>query len=283
MKKKIYCSHRGFNSIAPENTLPAFGAAAALGADEIELDLWPSADGKIMVCHDPSIDRTTNKSGKIIDLTSDKIREADAGIGMSKEFVGVRIPYFEEILKEFGGRIIMNLHIKSLYRPFPHTEAVMDRLRRLEKVYKEGILLTELAPESEVTVLKEIEEAPFTPYDREGFADILRLLDIYNCRDSVYVTGCRDVLETAVSMAPDIKRCCLEGDMNYTIVEHGIEYGCSRVQFDKLFLTKSMIDKAHEHGIICNLFWSDDREEADMLFNNGIDVILTNKLQRARF
>ena len=83
MKKKIYCSHRGFNSIAPENTLPAFGAAAALGADEIELDLWPSADGKIMVCHDPSIDRTTNKSGKIIDLTSDKIREADAGIGMS--------------------------------------------------------------------------------------------------------------------------------------------------------------------------------------------------------
>ena len=83
-------------------------------------------------------------------------------------------------------------------------------------------------------------------------------------------------------MAPDVKRCCLEGDMNFTIVEHAIEYECSRVQFCKLFLTQQMIDKAHAHGMICNLFWSDDPEEAEGFFNMGIDVMLTNHFLRVQ-
>ena len=65
MKKKIYCSHRGFNSVAPENTLPAFASAVSLGAEEIEFDLWPTADGEIVVCHDPTVDRTTDGTGSI--------------------------------------------------------------------------------------------------------------------------------------------------------------------------------------------------------------------------
>ena len=101
----------------------------------------------------------------------------------------------------------------------------------------------------------------------------------------VYITGEKDVLETALKMAPDIKRCCLEGHMNYSIVENAIRYQCSRVQFCKLFLTRSMIDKAHtkemidrahRHGMSCNLFWADDAKEADAFFDMGIDVILTN-------
>ena len=54
MSKRKFCAHRGFNAVAPENTLPAFAAAVALGADEIEFDLWPTADGQLAVCHDPS-------------------------------------------------------------------------------------------------------------------------------------------------------------------------------------------------------------------------------------
>ena len=114
MKKKIYCSHRGFNSIAPENTLPAFGAAVALGAEEIELDLWPTSDGKIVVCHDPTVDRTTNSTGLIHEMTAQEVEQCDAGIKFSKEFTGLKIPYFEDILKQFANRVIMNLHIKSL-------------------------------------------------------------------------------------------------------------------------------------------------------------------------
>ena len=59
MKKKIYCSHRGFNSIAPENTLPAFGAAVALGAEEIELELWATSDGLLSAMIRPWIEPLT--------------------------------------------------------------------------------------------------------------------------------------------------------------------------------------------------------------------------------
>lgn len=74
--------------------------------------------------------------------------------------------------------------------------------------------------------------------------------------------------------------------MNYSIVENAVKYQCSRVQFCKLFLTKAMIEKAHAHGLICNLFWSDDLEEADTFFEMGIDTILTNhylKIAKNRF
>ena len=279
MKKKIYCSHRGFNSIAPENTLPAFGAAVALGAEEIELDLWPTSDGKIVVCHDPTVDRTTNSTGLIHEMTAQEVEQCDAGIKFSKEFTGLKIPYFEDILKQFANRVIMNLHIKSLNRPFPESQKMQERMKFLGKVYTEGILLPGLIPESKAEILPEIDNAPYTPYDEIVFADILQLIDRYQCRDSVYITGCRDVLETSRKMAPDLKRCCLEGDMNFSIVEHTVEYQCSRVQFCKLFLTQNMIDQAHEHGMICNLFWSDNAGEAELFFSKGIDVILTNRFQ----
>ena len=173
----------------------------------------------------------------------------------------------------------MNLHIKSLNRPFPESQKMQERMKFLGKVYTEGILLPGLIPESKAEILPEIDNAPYTPYDEIVFADILQLIDRYQCRDSVYITGCRDVLETSRKMAPDLKRCCLEGDMNFSIVEHAVEYKCSRVQFCKLFLTQNMIDQAHEHGMICNLFWSDNAGEAELFFSKGIDVILTNRFQ----
>ena len=68
--------------------------------------------------------------------------------------------------------------------------------------------------------------------------------------------------------------------MNFSIVENALKYGCSRVQFCKLFLTREMIRKAHENGILCNLFWCDDPQEARAFFDMGIDVILTNDYLR---
>ena len=68
------CAHRGFETAAPENTLPAFGAAIALGAQEIELDVRLSRDGVPVVCHDDRLDRISNGSGVVQDLTFEEIR-----------------------------------------------------------------------------------------------------------------------------------------------------------------------------------------------------------------
>src|SRR5438876_9015920 len=59
------CAHRGLSGLCPENTLPAFAAAVALGADEIELDVWASRDGELVVCHDDDVARTSNGKGLV--------------------------------------------------------------------------------------------------------------------------------------------------------------------------------------------------------------------------
>ena len=60
------CAHRGFNSVAPENTMPAWGLAVALGAPEIEFDLWRTKDGVIVSCHDPNLDRVSTGTGMVL-------------------------------------------------------------------------------------------------------------------------------------------------------------------------------------------------------------------------
>ena len=67
MKYPRLCAHRGFNTVAPENTMPAFGAAVALGADEIEFDVWETKDGVLVSAHDETLERVSDGVGKIRD------------------------------------------------------------------------------------------------------------------------------------------------------------------------------------------------------------------------
>ncbi|HBF86544.1 MAG TPA: hypothetical protein DDW54_02575, partial [Clostridiales bacterium] len=106
------CAHRGFNTIAPENSMPAFGAAVALGAEEIEFDIWSSKDGVLVSCHDDTLDRVSDGTGKIFDKTYAELSELDFGSKSGEKFKGLKIPTFEEILSKFAARVIMNIHVK---------------------------------------------------------------------------------------------------------------------------------------------------------------------------
>ncbi|HHV59183.1 MAG TPA: hypothetical protein GXX49_02560 [Clostridiaceae bacterium] len=77
-------------------------------------------------------------------------------------------------------------------------------------------------------------------------------------------------------MAPDLCLCCGAGKDPWGIVDRAIKYGCKKVQLYKPYFNQEMIDKAHKHGIICNVFWSDDPVEAVNFLKMGIDTILTN-------
>ena len=107
------CAHRGFNTIAPENSLPAFGAAIAMGADEIEFDLWETKDGEIVSLHDPTLDRVSTGTGKVYDHTYAELLQYDFGVKRGEKFAGMKILTFEEILKKFAARVVMNIHIKT--------------------------------------------------------------------------------------------------------------------------------------------------------------------------
>lgn len=87
--------HRGVMGVEPENTLRSFRRAEREGVDQIELDLHLSKDGALVVMHDETVDRTTDGSGRIRDLTLAEIRGLDAGLGEP-------VPVFEEVLDTVG-------------------------------------------------------------------------------------------------------------------------------------------------------------------------------------
>lgn len=102
----IVC-HRGANTIAPENTLPAFECALAAGFDFIELDLHITADGEIVVIHDPMLERTTDGTGPVTQHTLADLRALDAGAWFDPFFAGTRIPTLEDVLdllRRYDGR-----------------------------------------------------------------------------------------------------------------------------------------------------------------------------------
>ena len=106
------CAHRGYNTVAPENTMPAFGAAVAMGAHEIEFDLWATKDGEIVTAHDPNLERVSDGVGNVWEHTLAELKALDFGSRFDEKYKDLRIPTFEEILQKFAGRVIMNIHVK---------------------------------------------------------------------------------------------------------------------------------------------------------------------------
>ena len=129
------CAHRGFSAVAPENTMPAFGAAIALGAQEIEFDLWPTKDGEIVSCHDATLDRVSTGTGSILNHTYEELTKFDFGVKYDEKFKGLGIVRFEEILQKFAAHTIMNIHVKPISLNEPYPEEMMKKIVALIRKY----------------------------------------------------------------------------------------------------------------------------------------------------
>ena len=112
--KVVVISHRGEHLHHPENTLPAFRAAIEAGADFIEVDVRTTADGKLVLMHDETLDRCTNGHGEVAKMTLDEIRKLDAGAKSSPEFAGTQVPTFQEVLELARGRIGVYIDAKQI-------------------------------------------------------------------------------------------------------------------------------------------------------------------------
>ncbi|WP_187426726.1 glycerophosphodiester phosphodiesterase [Geothermobacter ehrlichii] len=106
-------AHRGASAVAPENTLAAFQAALAAGADGIELDVQVTRDGVPVVLHDERLDRTTDRRGRVRGLTLSQVRQADAGGWFHASFRGERVPTLQEVFEWAGDTVELNLEIKD--------------------------------------------------------------------------------------------------------------------------------------------------------------------------
>lgn len=123
-RKYRICAHRGLSGVMPENTLPSFAAAIALGADEIEFDVRLTSDLKMVVCHDDDINRVSDRKGAVESYTLDALMRFNAGSYINW-YVGFCTP--EQIIERYAGRVVMNIHIAEFHPDFD----VPAELRRL--------------------------------------------------------------------------------------------------------------------------------------------------------
>ena len=97
--KVTLAAHRGYRQKFPENTMIAFREALKLDIDAIEIDVHMTNDYHIVICHDATLQRTTDKEGHILDRSLAQVKEADAGIKFGEQFKGERIPELIELLE----------------------------------------------------------------------------------------------------------------------------------------------------------------------------------------
>lgn len=107
-------AHRGASTYAPENTIAAFKKAIEQGADAIELDVRLSKDNIPVICHDATINRTSNGKGYIHNLTLKEVKKHDFGSYFHKKYKNETIPTLEEVLQFIGNTpIILHIELKN--------------------------------------------------------------------------------------------------------------------------------------------------------------------------
>jgi len=152
-----FIAHRGGRFYEPENTIAAFQHAIDTGADWIEFDVQQTKDRALVVIHDETVDRTTDGTGMVKDMTLEQIRELDAGNGQ-------QVPTFEEVIafaKENGVGILPEAKSPHLY---PGIEKnIVDTLVTNDYVQKTVVQSFETDTlENILTINQEINICPLT-------------------------------------------------------------------------------------------------------------------------
>ncbi|MEI2469592.1 glycerophosphodiester phosphodiesterase [Peribacillus frigoritolerans] len=120
-KKIVNVAHRGASGYAPEHTIPAYQMGEQMKGDYIEIDLQMTKDGRLVAMHDEKVDRTTNGTGLVKDLTLAEIKKLDAGTWFNEKYPqlakegyeGLKVPTLEEVFKKFGKQANYYIETKS--------------------------------------------------------------------------------------------------------------------------------------------------------------------------
>lgn len=233
----IVVAHRGAPSTHPENTLPSFEAAIAMGALIVELDVRVSADGVPVVMHDPTVDRTTDGSGAVNEMTAAQIASLDAGTPE----VPAKVPTLAEVLDLLSGRAAVALEIKNLpgepgydHRREAAAEAAHAELERT--AFRGPVLVIAFNPTS-IGASREI-----APDVATGFL-------------TTQLVDPREALAFAVSAG---HRMLLPGTKALEPVG------------------ASFVDETHEAGLLVGTWTADEPEQVARLLGWGVDAVASN-------
>ncbi|TFG73800.1 MAG: hypothetical protein E4H27_00025 [Anaerolineales bacterium] len=129
--------HRGACAVAPENTLASFKRAYQDGADVVEMDVRLTSDGQVVVIHDAMLERTTNGTGPVSQMTLAELKRLDAGAWFDAGYAGEPIPLLDEVLDWAKGKIGLMIELK--YDPYGSfspdlVPPVLDLLKKRDTV-----------------------------------------------------------------------------------------------------------------------------------------------------
>lgn len=235
-------AHRGASGTEPENTLRAFKRALQLKAEMIECDLHLTKDNQVIVIHDDTIDRTTNGTGKVSELTLAEIKKFDAG-------KGEKIPTLEEIIDLVKGKCKLNLEIKD-----------NNAVEQVVKIITQKKILsgTVISSSFEEYLIKVKELNPK-----------IKTALIYKAIKTDLGQILFDLL--AVLTLPLTKRI---------ILRKAKRLGVKSINLSKKIATKSMIDYLHQQGFKVMVWTIDEKEEIKRFKTLGVDGIFSNFPER---
>ena len=232
--------HRGAGNLAPENTIAAISQGLAYGVDRIEVDVRQSKDGVVYLMHDAMVDRTTDGSGKIADLTSAEINKLDAGAWFNGKFQGEHVPTLEEALKAIDGKAKLVIEIKDGSEVYPGIEKnVVDLVKKYNAT--DWVIIHSFRTD----ILEKIHQL-------EPKIELHKLF--------VFKTNILPVLY-------DLK-------LHISTVPH-LGY-TPEVSVYYKFVNPWLIKRVHQLGMKINAWTVDDLETAQRLVSIGIDGIITN-------
>ena len=244
----LVVAHRGASRAVPENTMEAFRAAVEAGADAIELDVHLAADGELAVIHDPTLDRTTDRTTSVATASLTDLKAADAGwafLGENSDYPyrgqGLTIPTLPEVLAWLPAGIGLAVEIKAAAAAdgvvqalagsavreagqvtvMSFQESAIDRVRELAPDTPTGLLLVPGdSLERGLTWVVEHGHAAVFPYEADlrgdPTADIAQAT-AWNARVGAYVVNDPDRMQQLaaaglwafVTDVPDVARAVL--------------------------------------------------------------------------
>lgn len=236
-------AHRGASAREPENTLAAFRAAVEAGAEALEMDVRMTRDGEIVVIHDPTVDRTTDGTGVVREMTLSEVRALDAGHRFAAEsgFPGreLKVPVLAEVFREFPG-VAINVEIKE---PRPGIEEAVLR------------------------VIREAEAEDRTLVASWDHAVISRFRAV--CGGRVATGASRR--EIAVFLLLSRLRAERLARPAYDALQVPVEHRGITV------VTPRFVEAAHKLGLRVDVWTVDEPEEMRRLLDLGVDGIMTDR------
>lgn len=238
---KIF-GHRGASEYAPENTMEAFKLAYEMGADGIELDVQLTLDGQLVVIHDETVNRVSNGSGLVKDMTLGELKSLHFN-RTHPEYRDARIPLLEEVLDYFAQRkFLINIELKNGIFPNDGLEAMTLML-----VKKYGML----------------ERIIFSSFNH---GSMQKMAALEPKAQTAFLTS---------EIQTDVRRYLQE---NRTSIYHPAVYLLERQDLLRgMPQEQDVITDLQESGIRINTWTVNSGKQMRSLCNRGVDGIITNK------